>query len=388
MRVALLTDGIWPYVLGGMQKHSYYLCKYLAKNGVQVDLFHFNQSGYNIQQLEFFTDEEKKFIRSIVLEFPKSVAFPGHYLYNSYRYSKRIFESIENDLKQYDFIYSKGFSAWYLIEQKKKGNIKCPPIGVKFHGYEMFQTSPDLKTKLQHLLLLRRPVKFISQNADVVFSYGGKITQLIASIGVKRENILELPSGLEATSLAEHKGELHVPLRFLFLGRYERRKGIEELNWALKDLLNKNGGVAFEMHFIGPIPEDKKIRHSQIIYHGEIRDKITLTKNIRSCDVLLCPSWSEGFPNVLLEAMGNGLSVLATDVGAITVLVKNQNNGKVIGASDSEEIKKGMLWFLNLPKEELITLKQNALESVRSHFTWEVLSPELIKQLRTFSQKS
>lgn len=387
MRVALLTDGIWPYVLGGMQKHSYYLCKYLAKNGVQVDLFHFNQSTYNIHQLEIFSEAEKKFIRSRVLEFPKSLSFPGHYLYNSYRYSKLLFGILQPELNHYDFIYSKGFSAWYLIEQKKKGKIKCPPIGVKFHGYEMFQTSPDLKTKLQHLLLLRRPVKFISQNADVVFSYGGKITELIASIGVKKENIVEMPSGLEAASVAENAGEIQVPLHFLFLGRYERRKGIEELNLALQDLLNNKDVPAFEMHFIGPIPEHKKIRHAQVIYHGEIRDKDSLKQNIRSCDVLLCPSWSEGFPNVLLEAMGNGLSVLATDVGAVNVLV-NAENGKLIRSSDPKEIYHGLIWFLNLPKEDLNLMKRNALKTLREHFTWERLSLELIKQLGIRSQKA
>jgi len=386
MRVALLTDGIWPYVLGGMQKHSYYLCKYLAQNGVEVDLFHFNQSSYDIYKLEFFTEEEKKFIRSTVLEFPKSPAFPGHYLYNSYRYSKLIFKTIQNDLSQFDFIYSKGFSAWYLIEQKKKGKIKCPPIGVKFHGYEMFQTPPDFKTKLQHVFLLRRPVKFISQNADVVFSYGGKITQLIESIGVKKENIVELPSGLEAASVAERAGDSHVPLRFIFLGRYERRKGIEELNKALGDLLGEKEGPAFEMHFVGPIPEDKKIRHPQVIYHGEIRDKDTLKQNIQNCDVLLCPSWSEGFPNVLLEAMGNGLSVLATDVGAVSVLV-NSSNGFLIKSSDSNTIKEGLRALLSLDKEKLLSRKMNALQTISNAFVWERLIPVLIRKLQSIASK-
>ena len=72
MRIALITDGIWPYVLGGMQKHSYYLCKYLAANKIQVDLFHFNRSTYDIAKLEFFSEEEKKYIRSVIVDFPSS----------------------------------------------------------------------------------------------------------------------------------------------------------------------------------------------------------------------------------------------------------------------------------------------------------------------------
>ena len=55
MRIALITDGIAPYVLGGMQKHSFYLAKYFSKNKIHVDLVHYNDSKYDINVLEFFT---------------------------------------------------------------------------------------------------------------------------------------------------------------------------------------------------------------------------------------------------------------------------------------------------------------------------------------------
>jgi hypothetical protein len=162
MRIALITDGIWPYVLGGMQKHSYYLCKYLAQNKVHVDLVHYNASDYDINKLEFFSDEEKKFITPIIVNFPKGLSFPGHYIYKSYKHSKLIFNALKENLKVYDFIYAKGFTGWYLINQKKSKKIICNKIGVKFHGYEMFQIPPAFKIKLQHIFLLRRPLKKIS----------------------------------------------------------------------------------------------------------------------------------------------------------------------------------------------------------------------------------
>ena len=40
MRIALLTDGLWPDTIGGMQKHSFYLAKYLALNGHHVDVYY------------------------------------------------------------------------------------------------------------------------------------------------------------------------------------------------------------------------------------------------------------------------------------------------------------------------------------------------------------
>lgn len=379
MKLILLSDGIWPYVLGGMQKHSYYICKYLARKGVQVHLVHYNQSTYNIHKLEWFTEEEKKNISQTVLDFPKSPRFPGHYLYNSYRYSKRAFEAIKDRLSDSDFIYSKGFSAWYLLNQKKRG-LPMPPVGVKFHGYEMFQPAPDWKTGLQMRLLLRLPVKRISRAADLVFSYGGGISDLIKSLGVEPSRIVELPSGIESGQVSDQVSDFHKPLRFIFLGRYERRKGLEELYTAIRNLL-KNGQHAFELHVVGPIPEAKQIHEAQLIYHGEVRDRKVLTEILHACDVLLCPSWSEGFPNVLLEAMGAGLTVLATRVGAVRVLVDEQV-GFLIDKPEPLLLAGALQQILDCRESELQEKKEQALKRIKDNFTWEVLADHLMLELK------
>ena len=40
MRLALLTDGVFPHVVGGIQKHSAHLARYLARAGAEVELHH------------------------------------------------------------------------------------------------------------------------------------------------------------------------------------------------------------------------------------------------------------------------------------------------------------------------------------------------------------
>ncbi|MBP7809847.1 MAG: glycosyltransferase family 4 protein [Bacteroidia bacterium] len=375
-KIALITDGIWPYVMGGMQKHSYYLCKYFAKNQIHVDLFHFNQSELDINALDVFTEEEKKYIHSTVLEFPNSANGFGHYIINSYRYSLNVYELIKDKLDDYDFIYSKGFTGWHFIREKRRG-IKCPPIGVKFHGYEMFQRAPDLKSKVSQILLLRKPVKEISQQADVVFSYGGKITDIIKSIGVKSENILELPSGVEESIVANEIAPTSQKIKFVYLGRYERRKGVEELNKALKSFNNPN----FEFHFIGNIPTEKQLQLSFVKYHDEIRDKLQLNTLLKQCDVLVCPSWSEGMPNVILEAMANGLTVLATNVGATNVLV-NDKTGWLMEKCSVSGIKTSIQKIIATSVSEIDSKKKSALSLIKEKFTWEKLISELIKKIQ------
>lgn len=378
MRILLITDGIWPYVLGGMQKHSYYLCKYFAQQNIQVHLVHFNQSEYNIGQLEFFSEDEKKFITHSVIPFPEAGFFPGHYIRRSRLYSRQVFEVLKDKAAEFDFIYTKGFTGWHFISQKKKG-LKLPPIGVKFHGYEMFQKAPDFKIKLQHIFLLRKPVKFISQNADAVFSYGGKITEIIESIGVDPNKIIEIPSGVENETLRDVTVTPVGKIKFVYLGRYERRKGIEEINSALKKIENP----AFEFHFIGPIPDEKKIDSPTIFYHGEIREKNKLNELLRQFDVLVCPSWSEGMPNVILEAMSQGLTVIASDVGATNVLVNN-DTGWLIKTPNADTLAKLFQKIASSDSDSIILKKQRALDKIKSRFIWEKLIVDLITRIKHF----
>lgn len=376
MRIALITDGIYPYVLGGMQKHSFYLVKYLARNKIHVDLIHYNDSKFNINQLDYFSKEEKQFINSIILQFPTSAKFPGHYIYKSYKYSCLAFEAIRSKLDTYDFIYTKGFTGWKLISEKQKGNITCCKIGVKFHGYEMFQIAPEPKAKIQQFFL-RTFVKKISQNADIVFSYGGKITEIIQSIGVNSKKIIEIPSGVETEFISNSVSSNNEPYRkFVFLGRAERRKGIIELNEVLRKLISQKQNFKFE--FIGPIPDSMKISHDSILYHGEIRDAHKITAILSQNDVLVCPSWSEGFPNVILEALASGLAIIATNVGAIASMV-NEKNGWLIEPTNTIQLEKVMIEAIN--SKDLLSKKEHSLQLVNTTFNWEIIAKKTIEAL-------
>ena len=151
MRIAILTDGIYPYVIGGMQKHSYFLVKFFARHKVAIDLYHLNKSTNDINSLDCFTEEEKKYIRSFVFEFPPSKKIPGHYIKEAYEYSCQLYaEFIKHELP--DFIYAKGYAGWKFMEEKKKG-AKLPPIGVRLHGYEVYQPTNSFKSAFMEYYL-------------------------------------------------------------------------------------------------------------------------------------------------------------------------------------------------------------------------------------------
>lgn len=372
MKVALITDGIYPYVMGGMQKHSYFLAKYFAKNKVFVDLYHYKD--INVGNLPCpFTKEELDYINVFDIVYPKPRHFPGHYLYERYLYSKTILAVFLKQPKV-DFIYAKGFAAWALLKNRSKYKIQTP-IGVNFHGYEMFQKWPDFKTGI-HLQILKQPVLYHMRNADKLFSYGGKISNIIKNKGFE-DKIIEIPTGIGSEWITHSENDKNKDIvKFVFVGRAERRKGIQEINLAIKALDQYN----FECHFIGPINDTLKIKSNKVIYHGPIYDAEILKKHLDEKDILLCPSYSEGMPNVIMEGMARGLAIIATDVGAVSKLV-NTENGWLLDTKDniSKSLMKAMTEAILNPNK-ISSMKNSSINKVKA-LQWNHVIKKLITEI-------
>ena len=383
MYIALLTDGITPYVTGGMQRHSYHLAKNFLARGVKLTLVHaiyedaIMPSESDVRKL---LNAPEGMLKVVGIRFPKGVRTPGHYIRESYQYSCAVFEALKSEWIKFDFIYAKGFSAWCLLEHKKKG-FHAAPVGVKYHGYEMFQKAPNLKGRLAQFML-RPSVVFNSRNANVVFSYGGQITALIKKIGVDPELILEVGSGVDDSWIVSEPIPQEGPRRFLFIGREERRKGIVELmNCA--DIFAETKS---EMHWIGPIYQTRKSANPFNHFHGEIKDEEKLKQIIDQCQILIAPSHSEGMPNVILEAMARGLAVISTSVGAIPEMISDKN-GRLIPPQKTKALKRAIRELAAMPQDELMKLRQESLNVVKEKFSWNSIADQTLEGIRriTFS---
>lgn len=375
MKIALITDGIYPYVIGGMQKHSLLLAKYLSKKKIFVDLYHYIPED-SIELESPFSEEENKYIKIISLDYPETFNFPGHYLYERYLYSNKAFVKFQEQPKP-DFIYIKGFAGWKFLIEKKQVAI---PMGVNFHGYEMFQQWPDIRTGLK-LQLLKSPVKYHLKKADFLFSYGGGVSSIIEKLGYQNK-IIEIPSGISKETL---KSQIKPcsnknTLELVFVGRAERRKGIQEINECLQYLHNSND---IKFHFIGPVPENLKLNQSNTIYHGLVQDQDQLFSLLDKMDILVCPSHSEGMPNVILEGMTRGLAIMATRVGAIEAMVDNQNGWLLDPENLQKDLIKNIKNLENLPREIIDLKKEKSLKKISKYFTWERVIEKTIENIET-----
>jgi glycosyltransferase involved in cell wall biosynthesis len=130
-------------------------------------------------------------------------------------------------------------------------------------------------------------------------------------------------------------------MKFIFVGRLEINKGIKELLVA---------ALNFRHHIILTIVGDGTLKsyiRDFILVHnlsntinciGHIEFGSDLLKVYRRNDFFIFPSYSEGLPQVLLEAMASGCVVLTTDVGSIPYIVQNNVNGVLFKAHDQTSL--------------------------------------------------
>ena len=378
LHVALLADGVYPYRLGGIQRHTRMLALHFAKAGVQVTLLHSADTPElraRAEALDDFPAEARSKIKSLVVVPPKAGRYPGHYLHDCQRYSRGLLDRYREENVGADFVYAQGLTG-IAFGAARRGATDLPPVGVNQHGYEMFQKAANLRAWLEQFVL-RGQVVALDRSADVVFTFPRKIRAIVERrCKVPSERLVEVPNAIDGSWIVAHRPAPTAKRRFLFIGRHERRKGVPELIEAIAPL--RASGVEF--HFVGPIPEQLRLKRDDVVYHGTVTDTATLQGILDSSDVLLCPSFAEGMPTVVLEAMARGLAVIATDVGATAEWV-GADNGVLLPFPDVGALRTAIERCIAMPVSELHRLQAASIAKAKE-CTWDLVTAKTIAAIQ------
>ena len=378
LHVALLADGVYPYRLGGIQRHTRMLAIHFAKAGVQVTLLHSADTPElraRAEALDDFPAEARSRIKSLVVVPPKAGRYPGHYLHDCQRYSRVLLDRYRKENVGADFVYAQGLTG-IAFGAARRGATDLPPVGVNQHGYEMFQKAANFRAWLEQFVL-RGQVVALDRSADVVFTFPRKIRAIVERrCKVPSERLVEVPNAIDGSWIVADRPAPTAKRHFLFIGRHERRKGVPELLEAIAPL--RASGVEF--HFVGPIPETLRLKRDDVVYHGTITDTATLQGILDSSDVLLCPSFAEGMPTVVLEAMARGLAVVATDVGATAEWV-GADNGVLLPFPDVGALRTAIERCIGMPAGELHRLQAASIAKARE-CTWDLVTAKTIAAIQ------
>ena len=159
-----------------------------------------------------------------------------------------------------------------------------------------------------------------------------------------------------------------------YIGRLSEEKGVMNFVSAIPLILKEQREIKF---FIGgdglllnKIKEKQKksgsydkVTITGAIPHGEIPDYLNKLK------LLVLPSYTEGLPNIMLEAMACGTPVLATPVGGVPDVIEDEETGFILEDNMPKTISDRITKALKNPK--LGDIAKNAEEIIKEGYTYE-----------------
>ncbi len=172
-----------------------------------------------------------------------------------------------------------------------------------------------------------------------------------------------------------------------FIGRFSQEKGILNLLEAIPGILEIKPDTTFLI--IGNGPLSKIVENSPVLLEHQAQIKlIGWTKHddlpyyMNQLKVIVIPSYTEGLPNVMLEAMACGAAVLATPVGSIPDFIKDGVTGFITENNSSECISRNVLRVLGEPRLEIIS--NNGHKLVENDFTFDKVVNRYTKLLESY----
>lgn len=162
-------------------------------------------------------------------------------------------------------------------------------------------------------------------------------------------------------------------VKLLSVGRLDPEKGLTDLITAAHELIERRG-IAFTLTIVGTGSEQDQLKREvsrvgldeHVHFPGYVPYGPELLRLYRESDVFLLPSFTEGCPQVLIEAMACGVPVIATRVGGIPHLIRDGQNGLLVDPANARQLA-GAVRRLVEDRDLRDSLIENGLATAREH---------------------
>lgn len=197
---------------------------------------------------------------------------------------------------------------------------------------------------------LRRLNGYIAARMDRIVAVSADIAQKLMDGGVPKEKICVIANGVDARfcpgDKMQMRGQLDLPREdfiVLFVGLLVPVKGVEILVEALS-AWNAKGHWTCVLVGDGPLSEELQGLAEDAGIDGQMRfvgrrSSREIPQWMQAADLLVLPSYSEGRPNVVLEAQACGIPVVATRVGGTAELVVEGETGLLVDSGASAQLR-------------------------------------------------
>lgn len=355
-KIMIIVNEFPPDVVAGTAISTLYLSRYLSQRTNEVHVA-VTMRGKNRPIMEKVDSVNIYRFEPTNIKGTKSIQRLFH-LY-------QLASSIDPDIIQGQAISCGMFAA--LI-----GKILKKPSITYIQGYDLyhastFQKSTEIKIALKYSKAILAVSEDLKEKAMDIF---------------QRPDIVVMPHGLEnekdievdLNNIRQESGFLLQNRIILYVGQLKERKGLPYLIGAMKIVHEKIKNVGLVI--IGQGSEEKSLREkvnqnklSEVVHFLGVRQHRAVLAYMNLADIFVLPSLEEAFGIVLVEAMSQGLPIVATRIQGIPYIVKDGINGFLVPTSNDTLLAEKIIFLLehgNIARE---IGEKNRKDSLRFHWS-------------------
>ena len=353
MKIAFLSDSIYPFNKGGKETRSYELASQLAKRGHEVHFYtmKFWKGNDTIKRKGFY-------LHGLCKNYPlynkksRSIKQAIIFGFSSFKLLKK-----ENDFDVLDADHMVYFHLW---PAKLACLIKNKPLIITWHevwGREYWKKYLGKKGIIGALI-----EKSASKKANKIISISNLTTNnLINKLNVKKENIITIPNGIDIIKINKVKPSKEES-DIIYAGRLNEHKNVDVLIRSINILKKSNPNI--KAIIIGDGPEKSSLISlakyfnltKNIIFKGFVEKHEDVLSLIKSSKVFVLPSTREGFGISIIEANACGIPVITINHkdNASKDLIKEGKNGYTAELNErniADKIKIGLKSYKSMKKD-------------------------------------
>jgi glycosyltransferase involved in cell wall biosynthesis len=281
-------------------------------------------------------------VQNALTDAAKGAQIPLSFIREKGRFDTSVIGQIRDLAEPADLVWTNSVKSHFLV---RRARVESKWVAFH-HGY----TSTDIKMRLYNQL-----DRFSLRHADLVLTvcrpFAGQMTE--RGVAASRIRVQHMPIRRFAVSAADSEA-LKMELRLvpearviLTVGRLSREKGHKDLIRAFARLRDNRAGDGLRLVIVGDGPERSSLE--QLARECDVREQVVFAGHrddakrfYGMADVFALPSYTEGTPNVLLEAMAARLPVVSTNVGGIPEMATDGENALLVPATDPESLAEAL----------------------------------------------
>lgn len=292
---------------------------------------------------------------------------------------KKIQHDFDFDLIDAHYVYPDGFAAVLL------GRLLGKPVVVSARGSDinLYAQLPVIRWLLQRTL----------HGADKVIAVSGALKHTMVHMGIQEAKVAVIPNGVDLEKFRPiprgiARRQLGLPGKRIILsvGNLVPSKGFDLLIRALRLLVDEYQVDGLQLVIVGEgrnrqVLESLVSRLSldgHVYFAGPVPHEV-LSLWYSAADVLCLASRREGWPNVLLEALACGTPIVATAVGGIPEIIRNDDLGLLCPYTEQALAAK-----LSLALEK--PWQTDSLRSYAASHTWAHTAQSVVQVLWTVAR--